>query len=150
MLRVTKLTDYATLVMTVLAAAPDAVLSANELAERAGIELPTASKVLKPLAQAGLVDGFRGANGGYRLARDAREVSLADIVEAMEGPLPMTECSIHEGQCGIEDSCNVRGNWQRVNDVIAKALRDISLHEMTHGDVAPSPSKRIPVRLAVA
>lgn len=150
MLRVTKLTDYATLVMTVLAAAPDAVLSANELAERAGIELPTASKVLKPLAQAGLVDGFRGANGGYRLARDAREVSLADIVEAMEGPLAMTECSIHEGQCGIEDSCNVRGNWQRVNDVIAKALRDISLHEMTHGDVAPSPSKRIPVRLAVA
>ncbi len=150
MLRVTKLTDYATLVMTVLAAAPDAVLSANELAERAGIELPTASKVLKPLAQAGLVDGFRGANGGYRLARDAREVSLADIVEAMEGPMAMTECSIHEGQCGIEDSCNVRGNWQRVNDVIAKALRDISLHEMTHGDVAPSPSKRIPVRLAVA
>ena len=150
MLRVTKLTDYATLVMTVLAAAPDAVLSANELAERAGIELPTASKVLKPLAQAGLVDGFRGANGGYRLARDAREVSLADIVEAMEGPLAMTECSIHEGQCGIEDSCNVRGNWQRVNDVIAKALRDISLHEMAHGDVAPSPSKRIPVRLAVA
>ena len=150
MLRVTKLTDYATLVMTVLAAAPDAVLSANELAEHAGIELPTASKVLKPLAQAGLVDGFRGANGGYRLARDAREVSLADIVEAMEGPLAMTECSIHEGQCGIEDSCNVRGNWQRVNDVIAKALRDISLHEMTHGDVAPSPSKRIPVRLAVA
>ena len=150
MLRVTKLTDYATLVMTVLAAAPDAVLSANELAERAGIELPTASKVLKPLAQAGLVDGFRGANGGYRLARYAREVSLADIVEAMEGPLAMTECSIHEGQCGIEDSCNVRGNWQRVNDVIAKALRDISLHEMTHVDVAPSPSKRIPVRLAVA
>ena len=150
MLRVTKLTDYATLVMTVLAAAPDAVLSAAELAERAGIELPTAAKVLKPLAQAGLVDGFRGANGGYRLARDARDVSLADIVEAMEGPLAMTECSIHEGQCGIEDSCNVRGNWQRVNDVIAKALRDISLHEMTHVDVAPSPSKRIPVRLAVA
>lgn len=150
MLRVTKLTDYATLVMTVLAAAPDAVLSATELAERAGIELPTASKVLKPLAQAGLVDGFRGANGGYRLARDSREVSLADIVEAMEGPLAMTECSIHEGQCGIEDSCNVRGNWQRVNDVIAKALRDISLHEMAHGDVASPSSKRIPVRLAVA
>lgn len=150
MLRVTKLTDYATLVMTVLAAAPDAVLSAAELAERAGIELPTAAKVLKPLAQAGLVEGFRGANGGYRLARDAREVSLADIVEAMEGPLAMTECSIHEGQCGIEDSCNVRGNWQRVNDVIAKALRDISLHQMTHGDVAASSGKRIPVRLAVA
>ena len=150
MLRVTKLTDYATLVMTVLAAAPDAVLSANELSERAGIELPTAAKVLKPLAQAGLVEGFRGANGGYRLARDAHEVTLADIVEAMEGPLAMTECSIHAGQCGIEDSCNVRGNWQRVNDVIAKALRDISLHDMAHGDVPAPPGKRISVRLAMA
>lgn len=148
MLRVTKLTDYATLVMTVLAAAPDAVLSAAELAERAGIELPTAAKVLKPLAQAGLVEGFRGANGGYRLARDAREVSLADIVEAMEGPLAMTECSIHEGQCGIEDSCGVRGNWQRVNAVIAQALREVSLHAMAHGeDIAPT-RKRIPVRIA--
>lgn len=149
MLRVTKLTDYATLVMTVLAAAPDAVLSAAELADRAGIELPTAAKVLKPLAQAGLVEGFRGANGGYRLARDAREISLAAIVEAMEGPLAMTECSIHEGQCGIEDFCQVRGNWRRVNDVIAAALRDISLHQMTQGDAAP-PRKRIPARLATA
>lgn len=148
MLRVTKLTDYATLVMTVLATAPDAVLSAAELAERAGIELPTAAKVLKPLAQAGLVEGFRGANGGYRLARDPHEVSLADIVEAMEGPLAMTECSIHEGQCGIEDSCGVRGNWQRVNTVIAQALREVSLHAMTHGeDIAPT-RKRIPVRIA--
>lgn len=150
MLRVTKLTDYATLVMTVLAARPDAVSSANDLAESAGIELPTASKVLKPLAQAGLVEGFRGANGGYRLARDARDISLADIVEAMEGPLAMTECSIHEGQCGIEDSCGVRGNWQRVNTVIAEALASISLHSMLHGDDAPPARKRIPARLAVA
>ncbi|AXA84563.1 SUF system Fe-S cluster assembly regulator [Lysobacter oculi] len=148
MLRVTKLTDYATLVMTVLAAAPEAVLSAAELAERAGIELPTAAKVLKPLAQAGLVEGFRGANGGYRLARDPHEVSLADIVEAMEGPLAMTECSIHEGQCGIEDSCGVRGNWQRVNTVIAQALREVSLHAMTHGDDIAPTRKRIPVRIA--
>ena len=148
MLRVTKLTDYATLVMTVLATAPDAVLSAAELAERAGIELPTAAKVLKPLAQAGLVEGFRGANGGYRLARDPHEVSLADIVEAMEGPLAMTECSIHEGQCGIEDSCGVRCNWQRVNTVIAQALREVSLHAMTHGDDIAPTRKRIPVRIA--
>ncbi len=151
MLRVTKLTDYATLVMTVLAAAPEAVLSANELAERAGVEVPTAAKVLKPLAQAGLVEGFRGANGGYRLARDAREVTLADIVEAMEGPLAMTECSIHAGHCDIEDSCGVRGNWQRINDVIADALRAVSLHSMVQGDAPVQPAgKRIPARLAVA
>ena len=150
MLRVTKLTDYATVVLTVLAAAPDAVLSANELAERAGIEVPTAAKVLKPLAQAGLVEGFRGANGGYRLARDAGEVTLADIVEAMEGPLAMTECSIHQGQCGIEDSCGVRGNWQRVNAVIAEALRGISLQSMLDGETGSSARKRIPARLAAA
>ena len=149
MLRVTKLTDYATLVMTVLAAAPDEVLSANELAERAGIEVPTAAKVLKPLAQAGLVEGFRGANGGYRLARDAGEVTLADIVEAMEGPLAMTECSIHEGQCGIEDSCGVRANWRRINDVVADALRGVSLAQML-GPMPPAPRKGIPVQLANA
>ena len=71
MLRVTKLTDYATVVLTALAARPDAVLSASELAEQAGLEIPTVAKVLKPLAQAGLVEGFRGAHGGYRLARPA-------------------------------------------------------------------------------
>ena len=76
MLRVTKLTDYATVVLTVLAAQSDAVLSASELAERAGLEPPTVSKLLKPLAQAGLVSSLRGAHGGYRLSRSAAEISL--------------------------------------------------------------------------
>ena len=121
MLRVTKLTDYASVVLTVLASDPAAVLSASELAERAGLEVPTVAKLLKPLAQAGLVEGFRGANGGYKLARDAADISLVEIVEAMEGPLGMTECSVHAGQCGIEDSCGVRANWRRINDVVADA-----------------------------
>ena len=130
MLRVTKLTDYATLVLTVLAARPGDVLSAPDLAEHAGLEAPTVAKVLKPLAQAGLVEGFRGANGGYRLARDPAAISLVEIVEAMEGPLGMTECSISGGQCGIEHSCGVRANWRRINDVVADALRGISLAQM--------------------
>ena len=130
MLRVTRLTDYATVVLTVLAARPDAVLSAPELAERAGLEPPTVAKVLKPLAAAGLVSGFRGANGGYRLARPAEAISLIAIVEAMEGPLGMTECSMPSGQCGIEHSCGVRANWRRINDVVADALRGISLAQM--------------------
>ena len=130
MLRVTRLTDYATVVLTVLAARPDAVLSAPELAERAGLEPPTVAKVLKPLAAAGLVSGFRGANGGYRLARPAEAISLIAIVEAMEGPLGMTECSVSGGQCGIEHSCGVRANWRRINDVVADALRGISLAQM--------------------
>ena len=142
MLRVTKLTDYASVVLTVLASDPAAVLSASELAERAGLEAPTVAKVLKPLAQAGLVDGFRGANGGYRLARDAAEISLVEIVEAMEGPLGMTECSVHAGQCGIEDSCGVRANWRRINDVVADALRGVTLADMLAPPAAPARGTR--------
>ena len=149
MLRVTKLTDYASVVLTVLASDPAAVLSASELAERAGLEAPTVAKVLKPLAQAGLVDGFRGANGGYRLARDAAEISLVEIVEAMEGPLGMTECSVHAGQCGIESSCGVRANWRRINDVVADALRGVSLAQML-GPAPRTARKGIPVQLANA
>lgn len=150
MLRVTKLTDYATVVLTVLAARPDAVLSAPELAEVAGLEVPTVAKLLKPLAQAGLVDGFRGANGGYRLARAAEAISLVEIVEAMEGPLGMTECSLHTGQCGIEHSCGVRANWRRINDVVADALREVTLAQMLAPPVARADARRIPARLANA
>ena len=148
MLRVTKLTDYASVVLTVLASDPAAVLSASELAERAGLEVPTVAKLLKPLAQAGLVEGFRGANGGYKLARDAADISLVEIVEAMEGPLGMTECSVHAGACGIESSCGVRANWRRINDVVADALRKVTLAEM----LAPAgrAPRTIPATLATA
>ena len=132
MLRVTKLTDYASVVMTVLATRPDEVLSATELAEAAGLEPPTVSKLLKPLAQAGLVEGLRGVRGGYRLARPATDISLIEIVEAMEGPLAITECSHDHSQCGIADQCGVRSNWRLINDVLAEALRGVTLAQMLH------------------
>jgi FeS assembly SUF system regulator len=152
MLRVTRLTDYATVVLTVLAARPGVVLSAPELAEAAGLETTTVAKVLKPLATAGLVEGFRGAGGGYRLARDAAAITLVHVVEAMEGPLGMTECSIHAGNCGIEASCGVRANWRRINDVVADALRGVTLAQML-SPPAPAPvpgraRKAIPAALA--
>lgn len=155
MLRVTKLTDYATVVLTVLASAPDAVASAAGLAERAGLETPTVAKLLKPLAQAGLVEAFRGASGGYRLARAPEEISLVEIVEAMEGPLGMTECSVHAGSCGIEQSCGVRANWRRINDVVADALRGVSLAQMLAPPAAPIPrtdgsARAIPARLTAS
>jgi len=150
MLRVTKLTDYATVVLTVLAARPLAVLSAPDLAELAGLEVPTVAKVLKPLAQARLVEGFRGANGGYRLARAAEAISLVEIVEAMEGPLGMTECSVHAGQCGIEHSCGVRANWRRINDVVADALREVTLAQMLSPPAPRADARRIAVQLARA
>jgi FeS assembly SUF system regulator len=151
MLRVTKLTDYATLVLTMMASRPDAVHSAADLAERARLEAPTVSKVLKPLAHAGLVEGFRGVHGGYRLARAPAAISLIEIVEAIEGPLGMTECSVHAGNCGIEDHCGVRANWRRVNDVVTEALRGVTLAQMLLPPPKRPPdggTRSIPLRLA--
>lgn len=144
MLRVSKLTDYATVIMTVLADAPD-VLSAQDVAVSARLELPTVSKLLKQLAHAGLVDSFRGVNGGYRLAREAAQITIAQIVTAMEGPIGMTECSAHVGLCDHESHCGVRVNWQRINQAIAHALASVTLADM----LKPAPRKRAAIPLQV-
>jgi FeS assembly SUF system regulator len=147
MLRVSKLTDYATVVLTCLVAAGDGVQSAQCLAERARLEVPTVSKLLKQLGQAGLVVSSRGINGGYRLARPPERISIADIVTAMEGPIGMTECSATAGSCGHETHCGVRVNWQRINVAIADALASVSL-----ADMVKPPQRRgsvIPLRVAI-
>ena len=146
MLRVSKLTDYATVVMTCLVAAGDGVLSAQVLAERAHLEVPTVSKLLKQLAQAGLVKSTRGINGGYRLARIPERITIADIVTAMEGPIGMTECSAIAGSCDHEPHCGVRLNWQRINQAIAGALQGVTLADM----VNPVPKRGAPIPLRVA
>lgn len=138
MLRVSRLTDYATVVMTCIAAHPADVLSTAQIADETRLELPTVSKLLKALGHAELVESFRGVNGGYRLARPATEISLAEIVEALEGPIGMTECGIGEGQCEREAQCGVRGSWQRINSVLDQALRAVSLEDM----LKPPPAKR--------
>ena len=137
MFRVGRLTDYATVVMTCIAAHPGDVLSTAQIAEEAHLELPTVSKLLKSLGHAGLVESFRGVNGGYRLARPAQAISLADIVEAIEGPLGMTECTLSDGQCEREAQCGVRGSWQRINHVLDNALRTMSLADMLHPATPP-------------
>src|SRR5215468_4410855 len=148
MLRVSKLTDYATVIMTVLADTNADVLSAQDVAARAHLELPTVSKLLKQLAHANLVVSFRGVNGGYRLARPAERISIAEVVTAMEGPIGMTECSAQAGLCGHEPHCGVRVNWQRINQAIAHALASVTL-----ADMVKPPAKRhpaIPLQLATA
>ncbi|MBX3696582.1 MAG: SUF system Fe-S cluster assembly regulator [Dokdonella sp.] len=146
MLRVSKLTDYATVVMTCLAMTGAEVTSAQQLADAARLELPTVSKLLKQLAHAGLVTSRRGVNGGYCLARPAEAISVADIVTAMEGPIGMTECSAHAGACGHEPHCGVRVNWQRISQAIRSALQGVSL-----ADMVATPPRRpagIPLRVA--
>jgi FeS assembly SUF system regulator len=144
MFRISKLTDYATVVLTELAARPTLVLSASDLARRARLELPTVSKLMKSLAQAGLVESFRGASGGYRLAQPASAISVADIITAIEGPIGVTECSAHAGLCDHEWHCAVRGNWQRVSSAVEQVLRGIRLTDMTR----PQRAQRIHVQLA--
>ena len=130
MLRISKLTDYAILMMVELARDGE-MLSAHALAERIHVEVPTASKVLKLLAGNGLLESYRGANGGYRVSRIAAEISVAEVIAAIEGPIAMTECSVEEGLCAQEDNCGLRSNWQRISMAVAQALRDVSLAEMS-------------------
>ena len=130
MLRISKMTDYAIMVMVELHASQSEVLSAHALADRSHLELPTVSKVLKLLVNTGLVDSYRGASGGYSLERKATDISVAEIIAAIEGPIAMTECSVEEGLCAQESSCSLRGNWQRISVAVAKAMEGVSLAEM--------------------
>jgi FeS assembly SUF system regulator len=113
-LRISKLTDYATVLMAALAETPSECVSASHLAEETRLEPPTVAKVLKTLARSGLVSSVRGVNGGYQLSLAADQVSVAAIVRAMEGPIALTECGLEPGLCAHESNCSLRGNWQRI------------------------------------
>lgn len=131
MLRISKLTDYGTVILALLAAEPHRSLAAAEVAERTRIALPTVSKLLKKLQRSGLVGSTRGSHGGYQLARAANEVTAAAILDALEGPMAITECSGEHSHCGLESDCRVGHAWQRVNGAIRRALNDVTLAQMS-------------------
>lgn len=131
MFKLGKLTDYGTVVMTALAADPVQIHSAHDLAEGTGLTAPTVSKLLKLLAKGGLVEALRGAHGGYRLARPAERITIADIVGAIEGPIALTECSEHSGSCSMESNCATSANWRLINAAIQQALSAVTLAHMT-------------------
>ncbi|MGB5331765.1 MAG: SUF system Fe-S cluster assembly regulator [Woeseiaceae bacterium] len=130
MLRISKLTDYGTVLLAHLAANPAGVCSAADVAAATGIALPTVSKLLKSLAKSGLVTSTRGANGGYELSRSPTAISAADIIDALEGPVSITECSSIDSLCEHEGVCSVGGAWQRINVAIRRALNDITLSDL--------------------
>lgn len=136
MLRISKLTDYATVILAALASEPGRVQTAAGLAARSRIAPPTVSKVLKQLQRAGLVTSTRGLHGGYQLARPAAQISAAAILDALEGPVALTDCSVGQGQCGIEDNCRVGRAWQRVNHAIRRSLHDVSLAQLAGIDAS--------------
>ncbi|WP_129642876.1 SUF system Fe-S cluster assembly regulator [Peristeroidobacter agariperforans] len=136
MLRISKLTDYGTVILARLAGQPDRLWTATEVAEATHIGLPTVSKLLKKLQRSGLVVSTRGSHGGYQLAQAPGEITAARILDALEGPFAITECSGSHSTCGLESKCSVGHTWQKVNAAIRRALTDISLAELagtTHG-----------------
>jgi FeS assembly SUF system regulator len=136
MLRMGKMTDYATVVLASMAHEPATARCATELAERTRLARPTVSKVLKCLQRAGMVISSRGAQGGYRLARRSDQITAAQILDVFEGPIAITECSGASSQCGIERQCRVGGAWRRVNAAIRRALEDVTLQQLAGLDSA--------------
>lgn len=139
MIRITREADYGIVLMTCLAQADGQPRSAAVLAQQRRLPLPMVSKILKTLARAGLLSSQRGVQGGYSLARSATEISAADIIGALEGPIAITECSseAHDG-CSRQDYCEVSGHWARINQAIHTALQSISLLDMSRPD-PPQP-----------
>ena len=132
MLRISRLTDYATVILASLAGG--GLSSASGVAERTRIGLPTVSKLLKELQHAGLVRSVRGAHGGYQLARPAALIKASEIIDAVEGPVTLTECAGGTGNCDIESTCLVGSGWQRISHAIRRALADVSLEELLRRD----------------
>src|SRR5580692_11306642 len=148
MLRISKLTDYATVVLAALAEQPQQLRTAAALAGRTRIAAPTVSKLLKQLHRAGLLTSTRGLHGGYQLARPPAQITVAAILDALEGPVALTDCSSGgHAQCGIEHNCRVAPVWQRLNVVIRRALSDVTLAELAGLDSMqprlPSPEHEI-------
>jgi FeS assembly SUF system regulator len=143
-LKLSRLTDYAAVVMAQIARHPEQSRTAAELADAVGLPRPTVSKTLKMLVRAGLLESRRGAQGGYSLARPASRITAIDIITAIEGPVAMTECSLVEGDCELAATCGVADNWQRVSLAVRSLLDSVTLAHLS--DTVPI---KLPVQLPI-
>ena len=142
-MRLSHLADYAVVLMTAAARRPaGARLSATELAQETGVPLPTAQKLMGQLATCGLLSSARGASGGFALTRPATEISLADIVEAVEGPIAMTVCSEGRNDCALDAHCRVKPHMGVVGSAVRGALGAVSLESLAGPS---SPARPEPV-----
>ncbi|MDP2904009.1 MAG: SUF system Fe-S cluster assembly regulator [Methylovulum sp.] len=144
MLRLSKLTDYATVILSFMAKEKTRVCAAMEIAAATGIALPTVSKILKLLVNSKVLMSTRGAKGGYMLAREPETISVAAIISALEGPIALTECSISEQLCGQASGCGIRGVWHTINQTIHNALESVTLADLVR-PAARSEEITIPV-----
>ncbi|MEI7866608.1 MAG: SUF system Fe-S cluster assembly regulator [Candidatus Methylumidiphilus sp.] len=130
MLKISKMTDYAIIVLGQMANDTDHTHTAAGLAEATGVAAPTVSKLLKILGKAGVVKSTRGAHGGYVLAQSAQLTSVAAVIKALEGPIALTECEGERGGCEQSSSCHARGSWDVINRAVRAALESVSLADM--------------------
>jgi len=130
MLRMGKLTDYGIVLMSYLASKTYQKHNAHTLSEAVNIPLPTVRKVLKELSHGELLTSERGAQGGYKLSRSPKQISVAEIITALEGPIALTECVSEESQCEQESHCTIQTNWTRINNAVFHALDEVKLSDM--------------------
>jgi FeS assembly SUF system regulator len=145
MIRLTRLADYAVLLMTHMGHEwhrnPDRIHNAGGLSGETHIPTPTVSKLLGVMSRGGLLVSHRGQSGGYALARAPEDISVADIVGAVDGPIALTDCLTDDSDCGIESLCGVRTSWQKINRAVRHALGEISLAELCADQLAMFPPR---------
>lgn len=132
-MRLSSLSDYAVVMMSAAARhCGQARVNAAQLSEETGVPLPTAQKLVSKLSTSGLLRSVRGSGGGFKLARPAAAISLADIIEAVEGPIALTAC-VDEARhdCGLEGACKVQPHWGAVNSAVRGALANVSLTSLS-------------------
>lgn len=146
MLRLSKLTDYATVIVSHMARTHGEVHTAAEIAYATGVALPTASKILKILAKSGVLTSTRGVKGGYLLAQAPNQITVARVISALEGPIALTECGVSNDGCQQISCCDIRGNWNLINGVIRNALESVTLADMIVFAPKQRPTEvRVPV-----
>jgi len=144
MLRISKLTDYGTIILVHLANYDSKLLCpATDVAAGTHLALPTVQKVLKALAHNGMVISARGAEGGYRLARSPDHITAAEILDALEGPVAITECSDDQSTCELQDDCLVGSAWQKISLAIRSAMEEIRLSDLR------TPPAEFPLRYTI-
>jgi FeS assembly SUF system regulator len=130
MLRISKLADYGTVVMVYLARHAQDLCNARDIALHTHLTVPTVSKILKRLTSAGLLTSVRGVAGGYRLRRPATEISISQIIFALEAHRGFTECSLQPNDCSLQGVCTIQGNWRLISQAIETALDSVSLETL--------------------
>lgn len=130
MLKLSKLTDYATVILGYMAKDCTKKYPCQAIAKTTGVAQPTVSKILKILVKANIVHSIRGTKGGYLLAMPPQHITIAVIIEALEGPFALTECSLSHKNCEQVADCDIQGNWNVVHQKILALLESITLADM--------------------